>query len=95
MARLVWTGAKIDVSVPPHPCAYSGQDKKKKFNLKKNWVKHWVRSAEAPLTTLFSVKKINLLLHSSLKFFFSVWENQALSRNLKKKEKCKYVDSPW
>lgn len=35
MARLVWIGVKIDVSVPPHPCAYSGQDKKKKFNLKK------------------------------------------------------------
>lgn len=75
MARLVWIGAKIDVSVPPHPCAYSGQDKKKKFNLKKKLsqaAKHWVRSAEAPLTMLFSVKKINLLLHTSLKFFFSV-----------------------
>lgn len=35
MASLVWIGAKIDVSVPPHPCAYSRQDKKKMFNFTK------------------------------------------------------------
>lgn len=55
MASLIWIGAKVDVSVPPHPCAYSGQDKK--CLIKKKLAKHWVRSAVAPLTTLFSVKK--------------------------------------
>lgn len=73
MARLVWIGAKIDVSVPPHPCAYSGQDKKKKFNLKKKIEpssQALGKKCRGSLNHALFGEKINLLLHTSLIFFF-------------------------